>query len=202
MFSPDICQQPKMSTQLGKYDCQGFFAFILWCLCFFSICIYYYCTWWCWRKFLHTIFRRALKKPPNELCPALVSLCLFAHLFFFALAQFCKKPCNPVFDVLQFFKKLCTCFCICRRGNWTHDLPCRTRSIDHGHNVKQKRESFMFRIYCRCKVKKGIFFKTLRQNNAVLRRAALSERKQRRTELVRAVCSVPPILDPFHFHLQ
>jgi hypothetical protein len=30
---------------------------------------------------LHTIFCRALKKPPNELCPALVSLCLFAPFF-------------------------------------------------------------------------------------------------------------------------
>jgi hypothetical protein len=25
------------------------------------------------------------------------------HIFF-GLAQFCKKPCNPVFNVLQFFK--------------------------------------------------------------------------------------------------
>jgi hypothetical protein len=24
---------------------------------------------------------------------------------FFRLAQFCKKPCNPVFNVFQFFKK-------------------------------------------------------------------------------------------------
>jgi hypothetical protein len=24
---------------------------------------------------------------------------------FFRLAQFCKKPCNPVFNFLQFFKK-------------------------------------------------------------------------------------------------
>jgi len=28
----------------------------------------------------------------------------FLHTFF-GLAQFCKKPCNPVFNVLQFFKK-------------------------------------------------------------------------------------------------
>ncbi len=42
--------------------------------------------------------------PPNELCRALVSL-VFLHTFF-GLAQFCKKPCNPVFNVLQFFKKV------------------------------------------------------------------------------------------------
>jgi len=29
--------------------------------------------------------------------------CLASALF--RLAQFCKKPCNPVFNVLQFFKK-------------------------------------------------------------------------------------------------
>jgi len=45
----------------------------------------------------------------------------------------------------------------------------------------------MFSIYCRYKVKKDKNLKTLRQNNAVLRRAALSERKQRRTELVRSL---------------
>jgi hypothetical protein len=32
---------------------------------------------------------------------ALVSLPTFS-----GLAQFCKKPCNPVFNVLQFFKKV------------------------------------------------------------------------------------------------
>ncbi len=41
----------------------------------------------------------------NELCPELVSLVFFAHTFF-GLAEFCKKPCNPVFNVLQFFKKI------------------------------------------------------------------------------------------------
>ncbi len=42
--------------------------------------------------------RRAAK---HELCPALVSL-VFLHIFC-GLAQFCKKPCNPVFNVLLFF---------------------------------------------------------------------------------------------------
>jgi len=64
--------------------------------------------------------------------PALVSL-VFLHTFF-GLAQFCKKPCNPVFNVLQFFKKI------------------EERSADLH----------------------WLSFKTLRQNNAVLRRAALS----------------------------
>jgi len=42
-----------------------------------------------------------------------------------------------------------------------------------------------FVIYCRCKVKKDNKLITLLQNNAVLRRAALSERRRRRTELAR-----------------
>jgi hypothetical protein len=46
--------------------------------------------------------RKALNTPPNELCPALVSL-VFLHTFF-GLAHFCKKQCNPVFNVLGFFK--------------------------------------------------------------------------------------------------
>jgi hypothetical protein len=69
---------------------------------------------------------------------------------FFGLAQFCKKPCNPVFNVLQFFK-------------------------------------FFLKIYFRYKLIEGKILKTLRLNNAVLRRAALSGRNQRRTELVRGV---------------
>jgi hypothetical protein len=40
---------------------------------------------------------------PNAPCPALVSL-VFFHTFF-GLAQFCKKPCSLVFNVLQFFEK-------------------------------------------------------------------------------------------------
>jgi hypothetical protein len=42
--------------------------------------------------------------PHNELCLVLVSL-VFLHTFC-DLAQFCRKPCNPVFVVLQFLKKL------------------------------------------------------------------------------------------------
>jgi hypothetical protein len=45
----------------------------------------------------------ALNTPPNKLCPALVLL-VFLHIFF-GLAQFCKKQCNPVFNVLCFFQK-------------------------------------------------------------------------------------------------
>jgi hypothetical protein len=47
--------------------------------------------------------REALNTPPpplNELCPALV----FLHTFF-GLAQFCKKLCNPVFNVLSVLQK-------------------------------------------------------------------------------------------------
>jgi hypothetical protein len=47
---------------------------------------------------------RGAKHPPNELCLELVSL-VFLHTFF-GLAQLCKKPCNLVFNVLQFFKKM------------------------------------------------------------------------------------------------
>jgi hypothetical protein len=36
---------------------------------------------------------------PNKLCLALISL-VFLHTFF-VLAQFCKKPCNLVFNVLH-----------------------------------------------------------------------------------------------------
>jgi hypothetical protein len=46
---------------------------------------------------------RGAKQPANELCEALVSH-VFLHTFF-GLTQFCKKPCNPVFNVHQFFKK-------------------------------------------------------------------------------------------------
>ncbi len=46
----------------------------------------------------------------NKLCPALVSL-VFLHPFF-GLAQFCKKPCNPVFNVLQVFKKIVEHFAV------------------------------------------------------------------------------------------
>jgi hypothetical protein len=42
--------------------------------------------------------------PPNELCLVLVLL-VFLHTFF-GLVQFCKKPCNLVFNVLQLFKKM------------------------------------------------------------------------------------------------
>jgi hypothetical protein len=49
------------------------------------------------------VAKRGAKHPPNQLCPALVSL-VFLHTFF-GLAQFCKKLCNPVFNVLQFFTK-------------------------------------------------------------------------------------------------
>jgi hypothetical protein len=55
--------------------------------------------------------RRRAKQPPNELCPALVSL-VFLHTFF-SLAQFCKKPCNPVFNVLEFFKNAKKYSCSC-----------------------------------------------------------------------------------------
>jgi hypothetical protein len=44
---------------------------------------------------------------------------------------------------------------------------------------------FIFLVCCTRKVKKGKILKTLRQNNAVVRRAALLERKQRLTELAR-----------------
>ncbi len=41
---------------------------------------------------------------PHKLCPALISL-VFSHTFF-DLAQFCKKPCNLVFNVLhELFKR-------------------------------------------------------------------------------------------------
>ncbi len=57
-----------------------------------------------------------------------------------------------------------------------------TTDILSSLNLKREVESYsLFHIQS----EKGKIFKTLRQNNAVLRRAVLSERKQRWTELVR-----------------
>jgi hypothetical protein len=123
----------------------------------------------------------------------LVSL-VFLHTFF-GLAQFCKRPCNPVFDVLQFFKNDCTGFCVASVEIEPTTFPAGNVALTSGKcTIKQTGELFSFLIYSRSKVERGNFLKTLRQSKAVLRRAALSERKQRRTELV-GVFSVPPILD-------
>ncbi len=56
----------------------------------------------------------------NKLCPALVSL-VFLQTFF-GLAQFYKKPCNPVFNVLQVFKKICRTFCCKVRKDYLSPL--------------------------------------------------------------------------------
>ncbi len=106
---------------------------------------------------------------------------------FIGSAQFCKKPCNPVFNVLQFFKEkvkhslymLFCCRCSAQRlasrhRDWIQGLPCRKCSTNHCHSIRHWGGRFFFQIYCRYEVKKGKKFKTLQQNNAVLRRAALS----------------------------
>ncbi len=124
---------------------------------------------------------------PNKLCPALISL-VFLHTFF-GLAQFCKKPCNLVFNVLhELFKRsedqsirmffitndLRKCLAS-RRKFQSQDLPCRSYGANHCHTIRPWRGRFIFLIHYRHKFKKGNFFKTLRrQNSAVLSRAALS----------------------------
>jgi hypothetical protein len=66
-------------------------------------------------------------------------------------------------------------YCLhCRHRYRTHDLPCRKWNINRWHTIGQRGKWLFFLIWYRHKVKKGKKLKTLRQNNAVLRRAALS----------------------------
>jgi hypothetical protein len=95
------------------------------------------------------IFDARCETPPNDLCPALVWL-VFLHTFF-GLAQFCKKPCNPVFNVLQSFKnnwtinKIICCSSMpmlwaielsSRPGYLPQDFPCRKHNTNHWHIIK------------------------------------------------------------------
>jgi hypothetical protein len=61
------------------------------------------------------------------------------------------------------------------RRHWigTHDVPCIKCSNDDWLTTRHL-VRLIFKIYSTHKVKMGKNFKTLRQNNAVLRRAALS----------------------------
>ncbi len=70
----------------------------------------------------------------------------------------------------------------------THDFPCRKCDTNHWHTISHRGRGFIFLVCCRYKVKKGKNLKALRQNNAVLRRAARSKQKQRWIELIRG-CS-------------
>ncbi len=75
-------------------------------------------------------------------------------------------------------------FCTAGRRNQTHDLcslSCSKCRSKHWHTLRNRKWVFIFLVYCTCKVKKGKILKTLRQNNAVVRRAALLERKQRQS---------------------
>ncbi len=102
-----------------------------------------------------------------------------------------KKFCLSIVPMqcyLQFFKidwlRYSVCF-PCARRNRTHDLPCRKCTSNDWYASRHWGGEIIFLIYCRYRVKKGKIFETLRQNNAVLSSVALSERDQRRTELVR-----------------
>ncbi len=81
---------------------------------------------------------------PNELCPALVSL-VFLHTFF-GLAQFCKRPCNPVFDVLQFFKNDCTRFCITSVEIEPTTFPARNVALTIGIPSSKHEKTFFHSI--------------------------------------------------------
>ncbi len=109
----------------------------------------------------------------------------FLHTFF-GLAQFCKKPCNLVFNVLlEFFykkKNLLLFFIASVLGTYFSRVQpttslCRKCSTIHCHTIRHWTRGFIFKIFCRHKVKKDKNLKTLWQNNAVLRRAALSAPK-------------------------
>ncbi len=63
----------------------------------------------------------------------------------------------------------------------THDLSCRKCRTKQCNTLGHCKYMLIFLVYSTSKVRKGKNFKTLRQNNAVVRRAALLERKQCRT---------------------
>jgi hypothetical protein len=72
------------------------------------------------------------KKMGGAAMAPLVSLHIFS-----GLAQFCKKPCNPIFNILQ--KSCSSChrsgsmFCSAGRGNRTHDLLYKKCRFRHWH---------------------------------------------------------------------
>ncbi len=52
----------------------------------------------------HHLAHNILHKKKKKLHFVSITIIVFLHTFF-GLAQFFKKPCNPVFNVLQFFQK-------------------------------------------------------------------------------------------------
>jgi hypothetical protein len=69
-------------------------------------------------------FWQGAKQPPNEFCPALVSL-VFLHTFF-GLAQFCKKTIQPGFQCFQFLKSFAL-----QAQESSHNFPCRKCDTNH-----------------------------------------------------------------------
>ncbi len=131
--------------------------------------------------------------PPKELCRALVSL-VFLHTFF-SLAQFCKKPCNPVFNFLQFFNSvknvllffiasvLGTC-----SGHWgieTHDLPAGNVTLTIGIIPGIEKWSLFFTFIADTMSKRAKIKKPCSRTPQFSAELHCQAWNQRRTELVR-----------------